>query len=162
MPSKFSVYGAGGTPRTVTKFGIYGAGGVLRNVLKAWVYGAAGTPRLFFDGNSGFQLTAGDIIGVSKGYQQSPLTGSVVPSPAFISGMEVTLLVSSNGSNIIRLTTFSPTNPGQLAFNTLTIAPLWFGNAADAAYSYSATTATWDWTTTSKMVVGNTYTVSVT
>lgn len=48
MAKKFSVYGAGGTPRHVTKFSVYGTNGAPRNVKAAWVYGVGGTPRQFF------------------------------------------------------------------------------------------------------------------
>lgn len=157
-----TVYGAGGIAQLVKAFTVYGAGGVAQAVKNAWVYDAAGTPRKFFSGAGGFQLTAGNILGVSTGYQESPLTGVVVPSPPQLAGRTAILLVSSNSSNLIRLSLFSPTNPGQNLFNTLTIAPIWFGNTSGATYAYSGQTATWDFPTTSKMVVGQTYNVSVT
>lgn len=161
MPAKMSVFGLGGVRRDVTNFTVYGAGGVARRVTNAWVYGAAGTPRQFFSAG-GFQLTAGDILGVSVGYQESPLSGVVVPSPPQLAGLTATLLVSSNTNSIIRLSMFSPTNPGQNLFTTLTIAPLWFGNTAGATYTYAGQTAQWDFPTTTKMVVGATYAVSTT
>lgn len=157
-----SVYGPGGTPRRVKAFTVYGPGGTARTVKNGWVYGPGGTPRLFYSGAGGFQLTAGDSIGVSTGYTESPLVGSVVPSPPFLNGLQVTMLLSSNLNNVIRLQLFSPTNPGQFAFNTLTISPIWFGNASAATYTYSGQTAQWDWAVPNKMVVGNVYTVSVT
>lgn len=149
-------------PSKIKKITVYGNGGIAVPMKAGWVYDAGGVARKFYSGAGGFQLTAGNILGVSTGYQESPLTGVVVPSPATLNGLVVTLLVSSNSNNTIRLQMYSPTNPGQLVFNTLTISPLWFGNASAATYSYSGSTAQWDWATTSKMVVGNVYNVSVT
>lgn len=156
-----SVYGPGGTPQRVRAFTVYGPGGVAQPVKNAWVYDASGNRRLFFSGQGGFTLVAGDIIGVATGYQESPPAGTPTPNPPFLAGLQVTQLSSGNLTNLIRLSVFSPTNPGQSAFTSLTIAPIWFGNSSAATYSYAGTTATWDWAVPNKLVVGTTYTVSV-
>jgi len=161
MPSKFSIYDSAGNVRPVTKFSIYDNVSNRLNVSKAWIYDSAGNRREFFSGAGGFSLVAGNASGLSTGYQEG-VAGTPTPNPPYLNGVLVTMLLSSNSVNQIRLQMFSPTNPGQALFNQLTVAPLWFGSSASATYSYAGSTATWDWVTTSKLVVGSNYTVSVT
>lgn len=161
--AKLTVYGTGGNARTVTKLGVYGSGGVLRNVKAAWVYGTNGVPRKFFGTAAGFSIVAADVLGVSKGYENLGIIyGSISPNPGYGPGGGVVYqFLTSNGSNILRLSLggFS-SNPGQNLFSTITVSSIGAISTASATYSWqnvASNTATWDFVTAQKFIVGGNY-----